>query len=118
MGNFSYHILRLGLAVTFIWIGVMILRDPAGWAGFLNPWAFELAERVLPFSIGNALKATAILDIALGGLLLFNIFTRVAAFLAAADIAVILITSGIDGVTVRDIGLLGAALALIFFARS
>lgn len=55
---------------------------------------------------------TAILDLVIGGLLLSNTLIWLAALLGSIHLLVVLITSGIDDVTVRDIGLLAATLAL------
>lgn len=106
----GFHILRLGLAITFLWIGIMIWRAPEVWGGYLQPWAAAL----LLVSIKNALLVTAVLDIVIGLLLLFNIFTWLAALVGALHILTVLITAGVNAITVRDIGLLAAALALFF----
>jgi hypothetical protein len=29
----SFHILRVGLAITFLWIGVLIFKNPESWGG-------------------------------------------------------------------------------------
>jgi len=42
MDKASFHILRIGLAVTFLWIGVLILRNPEAWGGYMRPWAAGL----------------------------------------------------------------------------
>jgi len=108
LSSIAYNALRLGLAITFIWIGVLIVLDPVAWGAFLKPWAIEL----LPLPLVTIVMATGILDIIIGGLLLFNFFPALAAAIGAIHLAGILITSGVDAVTVRDIGLLGATIAL------
>ena len=35
MNRTSFHILRVGLAVTFLWIGILILKNPEAWGGYL-----------------------------------------------------------------------------------
>ncbi len=108
MSTKSFHILRIGLAITFIWIGYYIWQTPEVWGGYLQPWAASL----LPMPLSQAMIGTAILDIVIGLMLLANIFTRLASFLAALHLLIVLIVSGINSITVRDIGLLAAALAL------
>ena len=108
MSSIAYNALRFGLAVTFIWIGVLIVLDPVAWGAFLKPWAVDL----LPLPLITFVMATGILDIVIGGFLLFNFFPSFAAAIGAIHLAGILVTTGIDAVTVRDIGLLGAAIAL------
>lgn len=108
MKELSFLILRIGIGITFIWIGILILTYPAGWAGFLPPWTSNL----LPFDQNALLVITAIFDISIGILLLVNYFTWLASLLGSVHLAGILIISGIDAVTVRDIGLLAGTLAL------
>ena len=108
MKKISYHVLRIGLAITFLWIGVLILQNPEAWGGYLQPWALKL----IPGSLVNAMIATAILDILVGVCLLFNIFTWIAALLGAFHLIVVLSTTFITEISARDIGLLFAILAL------
>ena len=108
MKKASFHILRIGLAVTFLWIGVLIFKQPEAWGGYLQPWAAKL----LPIPIAQAMVATAILDIGIGVLLLVNRLVWMAALAGAIDLIIGLATSGVTDITVRDVGLLAAALAL------
>ena len=109
MNRASFHILRIGLAVTFLWIGVLILRNPEAWGGYMRPWAAGL----LPIPIAQAMTGTAVLDIIIGIFLLINFLPRLTAIVGAIHLAIILIVSGITDITVRDIGLLAGMLALM-----
>ncbi len=109
MTKTSYHILRVGLAITFIWIGVLILKSPESWGGYLQPWAVDL----LPMSIERAMIGTAFFNIVVGTLLLVDSFVWLAALAGAVHIIIVLTVSGITDITVRDIGLLAAAIAII-----
>lgn len=108
MSRLSYHILRIGLAITFLWIGFLIFMEPEVWGGFLQPWVVEL----LPVSVKVAMTGTALLDVLIGVLLLLNFYTWLAAGVGALHLVIVLITSGFNSVTVRDIGLLAASAAL------
>lgn len=108
MKKSAFHILRVGVAITFLWIGVLIFKDPQAWGGFLQPWAANL----LPVPLGQAMVGTAILDILVGVVLLSGFFVWVAAAVGSIHLIIVLITVGINDVTVRDIGLLAATLAL------
>lgn len=112
MKKSSFHILRVGLAITFLWIGILIFKDPEAWGGMLSPWAADL----LPIPIKEAMLGTAVLDIAIGILFLTDFFIWIAALLGAGHLAIVLITTGINAITVRDIGLLTATLALLIDA--
>ena len=109
MKRISFHILRIGLAITFLWIGILILKNPEAWGGYLRPWAAGL----LPIPLAQAMMGTAILDIAIGAFLLINFLPWLAATIGAIHLIAILIVSGITDITVRDIGLLAGTLALI-----
>ncbi len=108
MNKLAFHILRIGLAITFIWIGFMIWQTPDAWSGYMQPWAVKL----MPIPIGEAMMGTAVLDIILGLVLLSNYFVWIAALVATIHLIIILIVSGITDITVRDIGLVAATLAL------
>lgn len=113
MNEASYHILRIGLAITFVWIGVMILDAPGAWGGYLQPWAV----RFLPVSVSQAMTGAGILDIAIGLALFVRPFARVASWIAAAHVIIVLITSGITDITVRDIAIFTSAIALAIYPR-
>ncbi len=106
----GHHILRVAIGITFLWIGVLIFREPEFWAGFIQPWMIN----ILPVEPVQAMYGTAILDIAVGFFLLIDVFTWVAAFVGAGHLLIVLIVAGIDSITVRDIGLFGGAVALFW----
>ncbi|KKR70274.1 MAG: hypothetical protein UU13_C0009G0003 [Candidatus Nomurabacteria bacterium GW2011_GWB1_40_7] len=109
MKKTSSHFLRVGLAITFLWIGVLIFKNPEAWGGYLQPWATGL----LPIPLAQAMIGTAVLDIAIGAFLLFDFLPWLAAFVGVIHLVIVLIVSGITDITVRDIGLLVAMVALM-----
>lgn len=102
--------LRISLGITFFWIGILILQNPLVFAGYMQPWAAKL----LPVPAEQALTTTGVLDMVIGLMLLFNWQTYIAAGLAAIHLVTVLIVSGIDSVTIRDVGLIGASTSLFF----
>lgn len=108
MKSSSYHILRVGLAITFLWIGILIFKEPESWGTFIQPWAAGL----LPISLKSAMIGTAILDVVIGLLLLIDFYTWFAALVGAIHLIIVLAVSGINAITVRDIGLLAGVIAL------
>jgi uncharacterized membrane protein YphA (DoxX/SURF4 family) len=108
MSKSSFHILRVGTAITFLWIGILILKEPDAWGGFILPWV----EKLLPISIHDTMISTAILDLIIGALLLFDTLVWIAAFLGAGHMLIVLTVSGINEVTVRDIAILAGSIAL------
>lgn len=109
MRKTSFHILRVGVAITFIWIGVLIFKTPEAWGGYLQPWAAGL----LPIPIAQAMIGTAILDITIGALLLIDSFVWLAALVGAIHLIIVLTVSGITDITVRDIAIFSAVVALM-----
>ena len=101
----SLTILRVGLGITFLWIGILILKQPEAWAGYISPWA----EKLLPLPVEEAMLGTAILDIVIGALLVLDLVV----WLAALHLIIVLVVSGITDITVRDIAILAAAIALM-----
>lgn len=108
MKKIPLHILRVGLAVTFIWIGVLIIMEPMAWGGYMQPWVSNL----IPFDIQQMMIVTGVLDITIGALLALGVIIPLAASVAALHVAMVLVASGITDITVRDIAILAAALAL------
>jgi uncharacterized membrane protein YphA (DoxX/SURF4 family) len=109
MRKIPLHILRIGLAITFIWIGVLIIMNPLMWGGYMQEWA----SRMIPFATEPMMLVTGVLDIVIGTLLALGVIIPLAAAVGALHIALVLVVSGITDITVRDIGLLAAALALM-----
>lgn len=104
----NFHILRVGMAITFLWIGILILKDPQGWSGYIQSWLLDL----LPLTPTHIMISTAILDITIGALLLIDKLTWQASLVGALHLVTVLIASGINSITVRDIGLLAGCLSL------
>ena len=109
MSKASFHILRVGLAITFLWIGILIIKQPEAWAGYIAPWATNL----LPISPVEAMQGTAILDIAIGFLLLIDTWVWLVALVGALHLITVLAVSGITDITVRDIAIFSGAVALL-----
>ena len=104
--------LRIGLGLTFLWIGGLILMDPETWGHLLQPWVVQL----LPVSVGQALTEAAILDIIIGLFLLTGYLLAPVSLIAIGHLIIIIITTGFSfhsAIAARDIGLI-AGLAVLF----
>lgn len=97
------------MAITFLWIGVLIFKTPEAWGGYLQPWAAGL----LPIPLKQAMIGTAFLDVTIGFFLLIDSFVWMAALVGAIHLVVVLTVSGITEITVRDIAILAATVALM-----
>jgi hypothetical protein len=104
------HILRVGLAITFLWVGLLILKDPVGWGAYIGSWAVSY----LPAEVYQVMRFTAVFDIFIGVWLLLDYYLWIPAGLAAFHLGIVVFISGINAITVRDIGLFAASLALVF----
>ncbi len=107
----SYRFLSWGLGIVFLWIGLDILRHPDAWIGYVPAH--------LPFGLDRALalKLNGIFNTAIGIFLILGWWPKIIAALATLHLIGILFQQGIDAILIRDIGLLGASLALLFWPR-
>lgn len=103
----AYLCLRIGLGIVFVWIGIDILRHPDRWIGYL--------PEQIPFGFSRelALQSTGALDLALGTAFLIQLWPKLVAALAVIHFIGIFVIHGVDEVLIRDLGLLGTALALL-----
>jgi len=100
-------LLRLGLAIVFLYAAAGSLLQPQEWVGYLPPFLAKLSFA------DSLLKLFAIYEIVLALWLLSGRFVRYAGVLAALTFAgITLAQPSVFIVTFRDIGLLFMALAL------
>ena len=104
------NIMRVGLGITFLWVGVLIFREPETWGKLLQPWTLG----ILAVPLKTAMIQTAIMDFLIGFFLLVDRFTFLFLLLALAHLILVIIVVGITAGTVSDIGLAAGALALVF----
>ncbi len=98
--------LRFGLGLTFMLIGINIFRSPSAWIGYLPV--------NIPYGIPRdaMLQFVGLADLVLGLLLIIRAWSKAAGFLITIHILATMIFNGFDTVLIRDVGLLGAALAV------
>ena len=107
--------LRLGCGCVNLYAGFFLLTDPARFYIYVPVWLSRGASAVASVDAYLRLQGIGELMIAIGLLGWFfpRWCVRVAAMLFTVQMTVILIFAGVDGVTFRNIGLVGAALALL-----
>lgn len=110
-------LLRLGLGAMYLYSGYDLFVNPRHWYGFVPAWfSRAIVPEVFP-SIDVYLKLQGAGELLIGLLFLAwflrRRWVRVAALAAVAEMALIIGFVGVDPITFRDIGLLGAALALL-----
>ena len=109
--DYPIHIIRVGIAITFLWIGVLIFKNPEAWGRLLFPWAAGL----LPIPLKSAMLGTAIFDSAVGLFLLLDLWTLMFSALGFVHLLAVIAVVGITAGTVRDIGLAAGLFALIIY---
>jgi hypothetical protein len=110
--------LRLGLGSMFLYSGYSMYSNPGPWEFYVSnlpEWALAPVTNFV--TIQQFLMIQSIAEMAFGAVLILWFLplwlTRMASILITLHLAAIIMLVGIDTTTFRDIGLLGAALALI-----
>jgi len=104
----SPTILRIGLALVFLWFGTSQIMKPSDWVGFIPDWvagASTLSATIIVYLNGT-------LEIILGAALLLGLFTRIVSLLLFLHLIGIMYTVGFDALGVRDFGLTVAMLCI------
>ncbi len=103
-------ILRLGLAMVFLWFGITQLQNQAMWIGFIPTWIISM----------SGLTATTIVilngmfEVMMAVLLAFGIQIRIVSFLLSIHLLTIIGDVGLSAVGIRDVGLFFALLSITF----
>ncbi|MDB5254742.1 MAG: hypothetical protein JWL92_118 [Candidatus Nomurabacteria bacterium] len=105
---YSPTILRIGLALVFLWFGTSQIIDPVAWFGFVP----ESAATLTGLTIANLVFLNGLFEIVFGTALLFGLFTRLSAFLLFVHILDIALIVGLDSIGIRDLGLSVATFAV------
>ncbi len=107
--KYGFIILRITLAVVFLWFGVQQLYVPTEWAGFVP----EFLGKVMSPAIFVLLNG--VVEVLFGMLLLSGFYVRFVSFILAIHLFGIAISMGYTPIMVRDVGLSLATLAVFFF---
>jgi uncharacterized membrane protein YphA (DoxX/SURF4 family) len=110
------YILRLGLAVVFLYFGISQILDQ-------YKWIYFVPDRFLNFYISEILKSkivflNGIFDTIIALSLISGLFIRIFSFLGFIHLFSITIFSlGFEPSGIRDLGLASAILSLFFLCR-
>jgi len=110
--------LRLGLGLMYLYSGYDLFYNPQHWYGFMPKW---LSRSITPImSVESYLRLQGVGEFIIGLLFLAwfsgKLGVKIATVLATLEMALIVLVVGIDPITFRDIGLLGAASALLILS--
>ncbi len=106
--EFGISVLRIGLAIVYLWFGFAQIFDGASWVYLVPDWAVSLLH-IPPAMI---VLGNGIFEIVFGGLLALNIQTRISALLLALHLVPIASQLGLTETGIRDFGLIMATFAL------
>ena len=108
--------LRLSLGAMYLYSGIDIVRHPSAWTWAIRSLPAWINGPITTFGVENFLYVQGVVEIILGALLLGwfvpKKVVRYIGLISALEMAAIVLLVGIDAVTFRDIGLIGAGLAL------
>ena len=117
--------LRLGLAATFLYSGLDLLRHPTSWHWALNPVLNKMPASIkalieTDIGINTFLQIQGGIELVYVLLLLTWFLPKkilmATAFVISAEMLGIVLLTGVDAITFRDFGLLGAGIALYVIA--
>jgi len=100
-------ILRLGLALVFLWFGFSQLMSPTQWTSFLPSFV-----SIVPISAVKFVLLNGWFEIVAAVLLILGAYTRLAALLLALHLFGITFTIGWNALGIRDFGLAVATLVI------
>lgn len=113
--RYSQIVLRIILAVIFLWWGIDKFIHPDYWLNTWLPKSISLFFSEFGIQAIALIYFCAIFEIITAGSLLLDIFLNSFALLAAVYIAIIFVFHGFNIATIKDAGLISAFLALAFW---
>jgi uncharacterized membrane protein YphA (DoxX/SURF4 family) len=103
------RLVRIAMALVFLWFGVSQVLDPASWLGYLPSWA-----SVFPVSANTFILIAGISQSIIGFGLLLGLFTRWMAILGVLHLVPIILSVGYNEIMIRDLGLLLATISIVY----
>jgi uncharacterized membrane protein YphA (DoxX/SURF4 family) len=111
----SNLIIRVGLALVFLWFGIDKFFHPDYW---INAWLPQIIVDMVTrtgMSAKDFMYLIGIFELLVAISMLTNVFARHFAFLAVVFLLSLLAFHGLKEVIIRDVGLIGGFLAIIFW---
>ena len=116
--KYSNLFLRLGLAFVFFWFGIDKFFHPGYWLNAWVPASIVQLAGLVYLSANALVYAIGVFELLVGISLLANMYVGFFGSLAVLFLAVLPFFQGFNEIVVRDIGLIGALLSLVFWPRS
>lgn len=117
MRKYAPTVLRISLALVFLWFGVTQLVNPESFIGYVPQWLHPHAIDIVhdhPFQFAHNIKVPSlhfliitngIIEVFFGTLLIIGFKTRIAALVLSVHLLIIAIGLGYNDIAVRDFGL-------------
>lgn len=111
----SHLVLRLSLAGVFLWFGIDKFFHPEYWLMTWMPQSVLNLVDVFHISGTAVIYGLAVAELLVGISLVSNMFVEFFALLGAIFLIIIPFFYGISEVVIRDAGIIGGLLALVFW---
>ncbi|GEM_PF-1907996 len=112
LSRYSPLLLRLSLALVFLWFGVDKFANPGYWAHQV-PETIRVIAGITEDTEYAFVHAMGVFEMLVGSALAIGILTRHVAAIASVFLFSIIVTTGLTPATVRDVGLLGISVYLV-----
>jgi uncharacterized membrane protein YphA (DoxX/SURF4 family) len=106
-------VIRIGIALVFLWFGTQELTNPTDWTSYIP----EAAVKLTHLSVYTLTYINGAFEALAGLLLLIGLWTRVVAALLFLHLLTILSVVGYNSIGVRDFGLAIGALSVAIFGH-
>lgn len=119
--NLAEKTLRLTLGGMYVYSGLDLIRHPENWTSYVALLPDFLLDKIELIGVERFLFIQGVGELVIAAIFILwfmpRIFVKIAALLAAIEMASILFFIGVDSITFRDVGLLGSSLAIFILAR-
>lgn len=99
-------ILRISLALVFLWFGISQISSPSDWVSFVPDYLASSSRAIV--------LANGFFESILGVMLLLGLYTRFSSIVLSAHLFIIALSMGFTAIAVRDFGLALATLSIFF----
>ena len=115
--KYSNLVLRLSLAIVFFWFGLDKFFHPDYWVNAWVPQSVVLFAANFKVQPTDIIYISGVFEVLVATSLITNIFVAPFSSLAVLFLVSVVSFHGFNEVLVRDIGLIGGFLSLIFWPR-
>ncbi|MDO8495967.1 MAG: DoxX family membrane protein, partial [bacterium] len=106
--KYSNLVLRISLAIVFLWFGIDKFFHPDYWANAWVPQSVSLFAENFKINSIDIIYMAGAFEVLVGVSLVTNIFVALFSSLAILFLGSIMLFNGFSEILVRDIGLVGA----------